>query len=214
MALDVNIVDGHGSGKAVKVNGEGEIGIVIHTHPPIDEDVAAFPFRQFLTSTGISTGSIDMIVDGSTTPQLFYVKASQDRDIFIKSLSFRIGDATGVTLAAFGGISALGNGCSLTYSNDALGEITIADALKTNIDLVRLGTSTGAVGTGTAAYKLDISGGGAEDSYLPFLDLSQTFGFPWGLRLKKNSNDKLIFTIRDALAGLVTFNCIAYGTQV
>ena len=57
MALDVVIKDGHGSNKAAKVNGEGEFGVVIHTHPPVDESVTAYPFRQFLTSTGVSTGS-------------------------------------------------------------------------------------------------------------------------------------------------------------
>jgi len=155
-----------------------------------------------------------MIVDGSTTPQEFYIKASGDVDIFIKTLSWRIGDTSGVALNKFGGLTALTNGCDLAYKNDALGEITIADELDTNLSLVRLGTATGAVGTGNDAYKLDVSGGGTEDSYLPFLDFTQTFGFPWGLRLIKGSNDRLSFRVNDALAGLVTFNCIAYGSQI
>ena len=214
MALAVNIVDSEGSGRGIAVSSEGALGVVVHNHPTVVETLNVFPFRQFLTSTGISTGSSDMIVNGATTPQLFYVTAHATRDIFIKTLSFRIGDNAGVTLAAFGGLTALTNGCSLSYSNDALGEVTIADGLKTNIDLIRLGTSTTGVGTGTGVFKLDISGGGAEDSYLPFLDFATTFGFPWGLKLRKGTNDKLIFTVRDALAGLVTFNAIAYGSQL
>ena len=214
MALDVVLVDGTGTGNSAKVNGEGEIGVVIHTHPPIDETTEAYPFRQYLTTTGISTGSNDMIVDGSSTAQHFSIIANENRDIFIKSLSIRIGDSAGVSLDAFGGLSALSTGCALCFQNDELGQIIIADELKTNLDMIRLGTATGAVGTGTGAFKLDISGGGAEDTYLAYLDLAQTFGFPWGLRLKKGTNDKFFFTINDALAGLVTFNAIAYGTQL
>lgn len=214
MALDVNLVDGTGTGNAAKVNGEGEIGVVIHTHPPIDETVEAYPFRQYLTSTGLSTGSNDMIVDGSTTAQEFSIIAGQDRDIYLKTLSLRIGDNSGVALNKFGGLNALTTGVALCFQNDSIGAVIIADELKTNLDMIRLGNATGAVGTGTDAYKLDISGGGAEDTYLPFLDLTQNFGFPWGLRLKKGSNDKLFISINDALAGLVTFNAIAYGTQL
>jgi len=210
MAQPVCIRDSD-SGNKVRVNGEGEIGVVIHTHPPLDETITAYPFRQFMTN---SSDSNNMIVDGSTTPQEFNINASADRDIFVKSVSFRIGDNSSVSLNKFGGLTALTNGCALCFQNDALGAIVIADELKTNLDMVRLGVSTGAVGTGTDAYKLDISGGGAEDTYLPFIDFSQVFGFSWGLRLKKGSNDKLFLTVNDALAGLVTFNSIAYGSQL
>ena len=210
MATPVNVKDAE-SNNSLKINGEGEVGVVIHTHPPIDESVAAYPFRQLMTN---SAGSSDMIVDGSSTPQEFNINASAERDIFVKSVSFRIGDNSSVALNKFGGLTALTNGCALCFQNDALGAIVIADELKTNLDMVRLGVTTGAVGTGTDAYKLDISGGGAEDTYLPFIDFSQVFGFSWGLRLEKGSNDRLFFTINDALAGLVTFNAIVYGAQL
>jgi hypothetical protein len=36
---------------------------------------------------------------------------------------------------------------------------------------------------------------------------------PWGLRLRKGTTDKLIFRVRDALAGLDIFNAIAYGIR-
>jgi len=214
MPLRVNLVDGHGSGHVAKVNGEGEIGVVIHTHPPIDEETISYPFRQYMTSTGISSGSNDMIVDGSTTSQDFYISAQQDRDIFIKTISFRLGDSGTVTLAKFGALTALTTGCDLVYANDALGEIVIADGLTTNLSMIRLGITTAAVGTGGDAFLLDVQGGGSEDTYLPVLDLAQVFGFPWGLRLSKGTNDRITFRINDALAGLITFNAIAYGVQL
>jgi hypothetical protein len=77
-----------------------------------------------------------------------------------------------------------------------------------------LGTATGAVGTGTDAYLLDVSGGGTENTYLPVINFTDIFGFPWGVRIKKATNDILSFRINDNLAGLVTFNAIAYGTKI
>lgn len=211
MSLKIQVQDGRGTGNTLRVNGEGEVGVVIHTHPPVDEEVQSYPFRQYFTDDGTSGGDNNMIVATATD---FWIQASNTRDIFVKLLSIRIGDAAGVTLNAFGGITALSTGCSILYSNDDLGEVTIADQLKTNIDLIRIAPSTGSVGDGTSVYKLDVTGGGTEDSYLPFIDLAQVFGFPWGLRLKKNSNDKLIFRVSDDLTGLVTFNMIGYGAQL
>lgn len=211
--LKVQIVDGQGSGKAAKINGDGEFSVTVNAHPPGSERSVAFPFRQYLTSTGISSGSNDMIVDGSSTAQSFYVSAKQDRDIYIKTLSIRIGDTGTVTLNRFGALTELTNGCRLIYRNDALGEVVIADELKTNLSLLRLGMASGAVGTGDDAYLLDVQGGGAEDTYLPVLDLAQTFGMPWGLRIKKGSNDRFLFSVHDNLTGLITFNAIAFGIQ-
>ena len=81
MAFKFVFEDGHGSGNKAKINGEGELGVVVHTHPPLDEDVTAYPFRQYFTNDGTSTGSNDMVVDGSSTSQEFSIKAQQERDV-------------------------------------------------------------------------------------------------------------------------------------
>jgi len=210
MALEVQIIDSTGTGKGLKINSENEIPVVVHTHPPLDEEQETYPFRQFMKT---SAGSSDMIVDGSSTAVDFMIDAVGDRDIFIKTVSFRIGDAN-CTLDKFGALTALTTGCAMYYQNDALGAITIADSLKTNLDLIRLGVSTQGIGTGSSAYILDVAGGNTEDTYLPVINFTEVFGLPWGLRLKKGSRDKLYFRVNDALAGLVTFNAIAYGVQI
>ena len=79
--------------------------------------------------------------------------------------------------------------------------------------IIRLGLRTFAIGTGTDAFKADIAGGGGEDTYLPVIDLADTFGFPYGVRLVANSNDKITFTVSDNLAGLSTFNIKGFGIQ-
>ena len=211
MALEVILQDGNGTSNKAKITPEGVISVSVNTHPPVNEELESFPLREFFVN---SSDSNAMIVDGSTTPVDFVIDAYPNKDIWVKTISLRIGDNSGVALNAFGGEPALANGVTLKYQNDALGEVVIADELKTNLDLIRLGISTGAVGTGTAAYKLDISGGGSEDSYLPVISLSDAFGFPWGIHLKAGSNDKIFFTINDNLSAIVTFNAIAYGTQL
>lgn len=208
------IADGWGTKNTLKINGEGGIGVVIHDHPPRDETVASYPFRQYFTSDGETTGSNDMIVDGSTTPQEFYIAAKENIDVYIKTISIRLGDTGTVNLSKFGALTALTNGVDFTFSNNVLGEVTIADEIKTNLDFIRVGLSTAAVGTGADAFLLDVQGGGSEDTYLPVIDLAQTFGFPWGLRLEKGSKDRLTFRVNDALAGLITFNIIGYGSQL
>lgn len=210
MTLKIEIVDGAGRGNKAKVNGEGELTATIHDHPPLDEAFISYPFRQYFTDDGMRTGSNNMIV---STAQDFYISASQTVDIFIKSVSIRIGDSS-TSLDKFGGLTALTNGCDFLFRNDSTGEVTIADELKTNLSLLRLGASTGAVGTGLDAYLLDVSGGGTEDTYLPFIDFSVLFGYRYGIRLKKGSNDRVIFRINDNLTGLITFNAIAYGSQI
>ena len=60
----------------------------------------------------------------------------------------------------------------------------------------------------------DVSGGGTEKSYLPNMDMAELYGLQWGLRLRKNTFDKLIFRVQDDLTGLSTFNAIATGTRI
>lgn len=206
MALDVDVKDS-GSGNRLKIGDEGEITASLHTHPPIDETVASYPFRQFFKNDADSS---NMIVSSTTD---FFIEASPTRDIFIKTISLRIGDASS-TLNLFGALSALSTGCALCFQNDVLGEIVIADELKTNLDLIRLATNTQGVGAGTTAYILGVQGGNAEDTYLTVMDMQAMFGFPWGLHLKKGSKDRIFFTINDDLTGLVTFNTIGYGIQI
>lgn len=209
MVLPVIIKDGHGSTNKVKVNGEGEIGVTIHAHPPIDEQIIAYPFSSWFENNT----SNDMRVDGSTTNVEFSINANADVDIFIKTISVRISD-NGAALNEFGALSALTNGVEWAYSNSGLGLVMIQDEIKTNLDFIRLGFDTAGTGDGVSAYRADVSGAGA-DTYLPNIDLAKTFGFPWGLRLAKNTTDKLVFIVKDDLSsGLDVFNIKAFGVQI
>lgn len=211
--IKTQIVSGENPMNGLKVNGEGEIAVTIHQHPPLEEITESYPYAQWFTADGSASGSNDMRVDGSTNPQSFYISAQQDIDIFIKTISVRISD-TGANLDEFGALSALTNGVSFEYVSGTIGELVIQDEIKTNLDFIRLGLSTPAIGGGTDAFKADLSGGGA-DTYLPVIDLTVTFGFSWGLHLKKGSLDRLQFTINDDLsAGIDTFNIKGFGSRL
>ena len=201
-------------GKQLNINGEGEVAVVIHQHPPIDEDVFALPFRSYFTDDGLPNGVNDMTVNGSTNYVDYYITASTEFDIYIKYITVEIGDGGTPALNKFGALTALTNGVAFYWDSTKEPLYELHEGIKTNKEFIRIASDTGAIGTGVEAYLADVSGGGTEKSYLPSIDFKEVYGLPWGLRLKRNSLDRLIFRVQDDLTGLSTFNAIATGTRV
>jgi hypothetical protein len=119
VSLDVHIRDGNGGDRKLKVLDEGEIGVVIHTHPPVKESRIGLPFRQYFTDDGTSDGSNDMRVDGSSTSVDFYITALPDNDIFVKFVSIKLADQSAV-LNKFANLSALTNGVEFEWQSRVL----------------------------------------------------------------------------------------------
>ena len=80
------------TGKTAKVGDEGELNVVVHPHPPVNEVVFPLPFSQFFTDTGDDSGSNDLRVNGSANVVNFYINAREDVDLFIKSITVQISD--------------------------------------------------------------------------------------------------------------------------
>ena len=203
MGISVNIEDSRKKHR-LKINGEGEASVVVHPHPPRDEEAVIgtpLPFRQYFTDDGYSTGDNDMKVDGSTTPQTFFIQAEQERDIYIGRISMVIADASAV-LNKFGNLTALTNGVLFEWKSQDLGDTVIHEGLKSNFDFVRLGGGKPAFGDGAGAFRAN-NVSGTSEGYIPQLDFSEVFGMPWGVRLRRGTTDKLIFTIRDDVTGVV-----------
>ena len=211
MSLPSFIVDGYGTGHKVRVNGEGEINVVVHPHPPRDEVEVAFPFRQYLTDDGTPTGSNDMKVNGATTPVEFCVNAVSDFDIYVKNIAIVIADA-GASLSQFGSITALTNGVDIKWVSQDFGERTIASGLKSNFDFVQTALGQPAFGDGNGAFRANnvVS---TSEAFLPVIDLSKTFGLPWGVRLRKGTKDRLCFVINDNVSTIDRFDALAYGIE-
>ena len=208
--IDARIVDGFGRGYPARVGAEGELNVVVHPHPPKTESDTSLPYRQRFANSSAVT---NMNVDGSATEVSFYVTAKLNRDVYINSLSIRIADTGSLALNKFGALSELTNGVEWKWSTSDLGTVILHDGIKTNLEFVRTGHKTSAIGTGNDAYLADVSGGGTESAYLPIIDISEQFGKPWGMRLRADSEDRMEFVVRDDLTGLTNFDVIAYGVE-
>lgn len=198
------------NGNIAKVDGEGAQTVTIHPHPPLDETVLKLPFRVSFSEE--DTAATDMSVDGSTVPIEFCILAIPDFHIYIKTLSIRIGDS-GASLAQFGAIGVLTNGVDWMYETQESGNIDIAIGLQTNLDFIRLASGSPSFGDGTSAFRADTTGSG-QDTYLPSIDMSQTFGYQYGLRLRANTRDKLCFVVNDDLTAVDSFDIIGRGFRI
>lgn len=209
MSLPVEIVDGHGTKNKVKIDEEGAQYVVVHPHPPKNEEKAPFPFRQYFTDNGVSSGSHDMLVDGSTTNRKFFIAANADTDTYIKRCDMVIADA-GATMNKFGNITALSNGVEFTWFTQTTGLQVIHEGLKSNFDFVQLSGGNPSFGSGTSSFKAS-NVIGTSEAYIPSIDLAETFGLQWGIRLRKGTTDTLCFNIRDNVSAIDRFDVIAYG---
>jgi hypothetical protein len=188
-------------------------------------------YRRFLTLDNDGS-TVEMTVDGSTTPQRFTINAEPDKDIFITSLSIII-IGTGIALGNdFAGSGAsLTNGCRLFYKDNVNGEVNIGTQLQTNFDFIRLCQGNPAFNDGAAGAATELGpfiapsiagssgkGGSVADGIIPVLDVKSVFGLAFGIRLNADTKDELALEVNDNLStGLganASFNIIAYGFEI
>lgn len=120
-----------------------------------------------------------------------------------------IADSGSIQLNKFGSDPALINGVDVIYQTDGV-DITLAN-LKTNFEFIRLGSLTAATGSKTDAFQLANTNPANEDGYNPVVDLSRLSPHGFGIRIRKNSIDKLGIVIKDNLTGISTFNILFTG---
>ncbi len=208
MPLTVKVKGGTGS--ILNVNGEHQIPVVVHPHPPKGEQESALPYRSYF----LNGASNDMAVDGSTNIVRFAVKAEASRDIYIKTVSLLIADAS-QTLQEFANTnSPLTNGVLFTWESSDFGTSIIHDGLKTNFDFIRLGLGSPSFGDGAAAFLANNAIATNIEAYIPVIDFSTVFGMPYGIRLRKETADQVVFTIRDNCSAADQFDAIAYGLKI
>lgn len=193
------------SGQALNIGSEGELSVTIHSRPPLKDELYTIPFRQYFTDNGTDSGSNDMRVNGSTTNVEFSIDAIDDYDLYIKTCSVVLAD-NGATLQNFGALSPLTNGVSLKWVNLRFGESVINDGIKSNIQFYRLTTQQAEI------IKLS---GAAADAINLMIDFKVLFDSIHGVRLRKGTKDRLVWTVRDNLStGLDQFDIIGYGFKI
>jgi hypothetical protein len=211
MAIRTFLQDGKGKGNTLRINGEGEASVVVHPHPPRGEVEDALPFRQYFTDDGTSSGDNDMRVNGSTTNVEFSIKADQEKDLYIKTISIEIADAS-ATLNKFGNLTALTNGVEFKWSSLQEGDVIIDESLQTNWDFIRLAGGNPAFGDAAGAFRAN-NVSSTSEGYIPVLDLSAIFGLQYGVRLRAGSTEELVFTVKDDVTGVDSFNIVGYGIK-
>ena len=178
--------------------------------PPFGAPLDAIIFRSFLED---SAGSNDMAVLASPIdPALFSVTAVQGADIYIKSMSFAI-TGPSMELGEFGDLPPLSNGCIFTYETQT-DRVVLADDIVTNFNLMRLGGELmPGVGDTTTGLKVGapLIGQASDDLYLAYIDFHRVYGFPWGLRIAADSEQRLDFIIQDDLSAIPLFNATVFG---
>lgn len=203
--LKVNI---QGSGpEKVEVHDDGLLVSVL-PYPPTGVPNNLVPFVGSLTVNGDEVSS-DLRVDGSTTPIDAFVGPPINGDLYLTTANILVADSGVVALNRFGGIGGgLTNGIDIFVETEN-DRFLVASSLKSNFDLIRLGTLTQGTGGKTDAYLLANTNAANEDGYNPVMDFTKVS--PLGIRLRKDTLDKLGITINDDLTSLGTFNVIING---
>lgn len=194
-------------GQRLKIDKEGNLNVVAHKRPPINQDTTLLPLRHYFTNNG----SKDMNVDGSANFIDFSIDADNFKEKSVKSMFLSIVDA-GATLSEFGNLPALTNGVEFIWQSQDFGEIVIANELKSNFDFVAFGGGNPAYGSGASAFVAP-NVIGNEEAVITFIDFEKLFGFEYGIPLRKGTKDKLIFRINDNISGVASFTAIGYGNQ-
>lgn len=205
LTLKSTIASGDGAEDAVAVKDSALVITQFGCPPMIPQKNKIF--RQYFTDDGTSSGSNDMLVDGSSVPVEFWIPAHEDNDRYITKVSFLIADDS-AALDEFGHITALTNGCEFEYDR-GYEIVTIHDALKTNFDFIRLCMGMPAFGDGTSVFIApDISG--KIEGVIPVFNFLEVMP-PYGLKLDAGTTQRLTIKVNDDLSAPDAFNAIAYG---
>lgn len=200
-----HIVDGGGSNNEAHVKDDALV-VTHYTCPPLMPQKCKV-FSQYLTDDGLSSGDEDMGIDGSVTEVEYFISANSNDDRYINKLIFLVGYGASAGLWKFAdSVGALANGVKLSYRDTYGGEVEIG-ILKSNGDFLRQSLGSGIIPT---AWELRHLGANNDYGFLCAIDISQLIP-PYGIKLDRGTNQKLVITIRDDCTDADDFNCRAYG---
>ena len=189
-------------GNRVDVTDAGELVTTTAPWPPFGASKAE-PFRQYLTVDGTAGGSNDMGVDGSVTNVEFYVPVNST-DRYITNIALLVGYGTSSQPFKFADAAALSNGIRVHYES-LRGEIELHEGVKSNQDFFRLTHQS-------IRSDWEVRGVDATNDYGYFITIDlESFMPQYGIKLDANTEQRLVFTIRDDCTNADSFNAIAYG---
>ena len=150
----------------------------------------------------------DMNVDGSTTAQTFALDAASDSDIRVLKVTIIIADSS-VSHNSFGGVSALGTGWDLLVNEQ--GNVTpLIDKAKTGGQVIAQAGHPG-VGNDSNDWRIR-NWTGTEDATYLTIDVGALV--PGGIRIGRNSKDRIYSVVNDDLTGLTEFTVYLSGHKL
>ena len=207
MSIKSHIVDSL-TGRKARVTHDGALVTAPQRAPALPAGTVN-PYQYLagkLGATGLSSGTVNQNVDGSTTPQEFYVEAAADYDLHIMQITIIIGDGS-VTHNKFGAISALTNGWDLLLTEAGVDTGLIVKA-KTGGELILQSGLGRPFGAGADSFELTAYSG-ALDAQVVTIPIGQFI--PNGLRIGRGSTDRLRAIVNDDLTGLDDLSVYLYG---
>jgi len=163
-------------------------------------------FRYFTQKLADEAGLTNMNVDGSTTPQEFFIKAVQDSDIHILAVIVVIADSL-IAHNNFGNIFPLTNGWDLIVTESGE-ETPLIEKAKTGGEVIIQSGAFWPYGTGVDTWELS-NFTGVSDAQLINLPVGQII--PGGIRLGRGTIDKVTSIVNDDLTGLINFEVRVIG---
>ena len=155
-------------------------------------------YSQFFDTIGDGSGSVDMNVDGSTTPVLFTIKPDPDKDIIINRIVLFLSDSQ-IQLKRFGFVP----------------ELTVGF----EVDLFQAGETTDVIPFATTNMNLIQFAGGNEGQF-DNIDASNndallvTFNLGVDVRIVAGTLDELQARVNDDLTGLEEFTALGLGKKL
>lgn len=206
--IKISITDFFNKNK-VRVTDDGEL-LTSSNNIPIVPSVGTENRVQFLSavlgSTGASSGIVNQNVDGSVTPQEFFLQASVDYDIHIMQIAIIVADP-GVAHQKFGSLSSLTNGWDLIINESSVDTFIINKA-KTGGQLIGQSGFNNPFGQGAQSFEL-INWTGTEDAQIINIPLSKWI--PDGLRIGRGTTDKIYSSVNDDLSNLSEVTVRVFG---
>ena len=210
MPVDTRVIDGGGTELTAVVDDVKGLRTTVHPAPPFVPQVT-IPFRQYLTDDGTATGTLSMVVDGSSANVEYWVEAHDTNDRYITEMSFVI-EGAGAKLKEFGTGPALTNGLKLHWEANT-GEVVMHDAIKTNFDAVRLCRGNPPFGSAADSFRAKDVNTLNSEAFMPVLDLKGWMP-PFGFKLAAGTKQRIVLTVRDDMttgSDITELDVIAYG---
>lgn len=208
MTIRINICDGTGSGTEAKItnNNALQVANVVPEVPKIGSRNRYRFFFQKLDSVGDGTGITNQNVNGSSTPQLFFLNAVDEADIHITNIVIIISDSS-VSHEKFGDVPALANGWDLIIHEEGE-ETNLIDAASTGGDVL---AQSGIFNNYNDASSFNILAKRTSTTAALIANFPVSQIVPDGVRLGRSTLNHLESVVNDDLTGLTEFTVTALG---